>query len=80
MSSADKAKRHLLAIEIPRDELAYRIAVQCLGVRPTMPMTATAALDQIAAIEPDMIRGFRAAADAAILYFHECIQAGRQPN
>jgi hypothetical protein len=27
-----------------------------------------------------MVDGFRRAADAAVLYFHECINAGRQPS
>lgn len=79
-TTAEGAKKTLLGIDIPRDELAFRIAVQCLGMRPTKPMTATEALDQLAASQPDIIDGFRRAADAAVLYFHERINAARQPS
>lgn len=83
MSAADKAKRQLLGIEIPRDELAIRIGIACTGARPPAGMSATAALDQLDAMHgaiagaPAMGASFRRAADAAVLYFHECISAGR---
>jgi hypothetical protein len=79
-ASADRVKRTLLGIEIPRDELALRIAIACLHMRPRKPITATEALDQLAASQPDIIDGFRRSADAAVLYFHERIQAGTQPS
>jgi hypothetical protein len=80
MMNADKAKRTVIGIEIPRDELALRIAMPCLGMRPNRPVDATEALDELAATQPDIIRGFRQAADAAVLYFHECINEARQPS
>lgn len=75
-----KAKRTLLGIEIPRDELALRIAIQCLSMRPPAGLTATEALNQLAATRSDIIDGFRRAADASVLFFHECIEAGKQPS
>jgi HAMP domain-containing protein len=75
-----KAKRTLIGIEIPRDELAMRIAQQCLSMSPPSQMPAAEALDQLAQQNARMVDGFRRAADAAVLYFHECINAGRQPS
>lgn len=82
-SQPAKAKRTLLGIEIPRDELALRIAIQCTGVRPPAGMKAGDALDQLDRDFPgDIAMGtsFRRAADAAVLYFHERINAARQPS
>ncbi|RSU73184.1 hypothetical protein BRX37_16655 [Sphingomonas sp. S-NIH.Pt3_0716] len=78
----DKTKRRLLMIEVPRDELALRIACKCTGMRAPTNLTATAALDQLNIIQGagggqlPMGDGFREAADAAVAYFHECISAG----
>lgn len=80
MTPAAKARRTLLNVEIPRDELALRIAIPCLGVCPKPDLSATEALDQLAAVEPQMIDGFRRAADAAVMYFHERVNAARQPS
>ena len=77
---ADKAKRTLLGIEIPRDELALLIAIHCLGMYPPKGVGATEALDQLAASQPDIVRGFRAAAGAAVLYFYERINSAKQPS
>jgi hypothetical protein len=80
--SAEKAKRTLLGIEIPRDELALRIAQPCLGMTAPPGSDATKALDAMDRLGGPVLMGtsFRRAADAAVLYFHECIQAGRQPS
>lgn len=80
MMDAAKAKRTLLSIEIARDEIALRIAIQCLGMRPKAETGATQALDQLATSQPDIVDGFRRAADAALLYFHEQINAAKQPS
>lgn len=80
MTQADKAKRTLLGIEIPRDELALRIAIQCIGMKPPQGMSATDALNALAKVDADMIDGFRRGADAAVLYFHERINDARQPS
>ena len=78
-----KAKRHLIGIEIPRDELALRIAEQCIGLRVPAGANAGDVLDQMDREHPlpiAMGAGFRRAAVAAVLFFHECIEAGRQPS
>lgn len=80
MSVADKAKKTLLGIEIQRDELACRIAEACTGMRRPPLVSASGALDQMASVNIDMVAGFRKSADAAVIYFHECINAGRQPS
>lgn len=84
MSAGTKAKRTVLAVEIPRDELALRIAGKCIGLKPPAGTDATKALDEMnytpGACGAGMGEGFRRAADAAVLYFHECINAGRQPS
>lgn len=78
--SAQNAKTTLLAIEIPRDELALRIAIPCVGARPPQGADARKALDEMDRAAPGIAQGFRAAADAAVAYFHECINAARQPS
>lgn len=82
MSAAAKAKKTLLGIEIPRDELALRIAMACTGVRPPSGTPASNALEQLNHVGGGVRLGddFRKAADAAVLYFHERINAGRQPS
>lgn len=80
MSAAEKARKMVLGFEIPRDELAIRIAERCLGMRRPPNGTAAEAFAQMDSVEPGMSDGFRSAADAAVLYFHECINAGRAPQ
>lgn len=88
MTSADKAKRTVLGIEIPRDELAFRIAQGALGMRAPLGTNATQALNEMDRIPrmpgeeacPKMGAGFRSAADQAVKYLHECINAARQPS
>lgn len=86
MAAAQKAKKMVLAVEVPRDELALRIARVCLQMKPPRDLTATEALEQLKASPADtangfsMVESFRSAADAAVLYFHECVNAGRQPS
>lgn len=81
---ADKARKTVLALvlEIPRDELALRIAMPCIGMRPNVPVNATEALDKMDALGGPVLMGasFRRAADAAVQYFHECVNAGREPS
>ncbi len=78
--TAAKSKRTLLAIEIPRDELALRIAAKCIGLIPPKDTDPAKALDDMDRVEPGMGQGFRAAADAAVIYFYERINAARQPS
>ncbi|MGC4252452.1 MAG: hypothetical protein QM605_13580, partial [Sphingobium sp.] len=80
VKTADKARRNLLLIEIPRDELALRIAEKCIGLHRPDGLTSSAALAQLAAEFRDIVTGWRAAADAAVAYFHERIMEGRQPS
>lgn len=79
---AQKAKRTLLGIEIPRDELALRIAQPCLGMAAPVGTNATAALDAMNLQGGPVLmgEGFRRAADAAAIYFYECVNAARQPS
>lgn len=85
MSAAEKARKTVLGIEIPRDELALRIGIACTGVRPPIGTKASDALDQMNEMAaypgvPAMGDSFRRAADVAVLYFHERINAARQPS
>lgn len=80
MSAASKAKRTLLGIEIPRDELAVRIAEASMGARRPVGATSAEAFRQLDAIDPGQAARWRNAADQAVLYFHECISAARQPS
>ena len=81
--SASKARKTVLAVEIPRDELAFRIAQKCLGMTAPPGMNAKTALDAMC-LTPgaggSMGASFRAAADAAAMYFFECVNAGKAPN
>jgi len=76
----DAAKRKLLLIEIPRDELALRMLRAAIGARPPAGLTAAEALDDADRLNPGLAANFRRQADAAVLYFHECVDAGRQPS
>lgn len=80
MSGADKAKRTLLGIEIPRDELACRLAEAAMGVKRPAGATVQQAFAQMAMIDPDQPARWRRAANAAVLYLHECINTARQPS
>lgn len=79
-------KRNVLAVEIPRDELALRIAIQCTGIQPPIGMAAATALDQMnfqrggGGGHLPMGETFRLAADAAVTYLAECINAGQRPS
>lgn len=84
-TSAEKARKTLLGITIPRDELALRIAIGALGMTPPANLSATRILDDMDAMPPvpntlPMGEGFRRAADQAVLYFHERINAAKQPH
>lgn len=82
MAAAEKARTTVLAVEIPRDELALRIAQPCLGMTCAPGTDATKALDDMDRLGGPvaMGRGFRRAADAAMLYFHECVNNGVRPS
>ncbi len=82
MTAVGNAKRTLLNIAIPRDELAFRIAQKCIGVIAPPGTSATQALDDMDKWGGGvpMGEGFRRAADAAVAYFHECVNAGKQPS
>jgi len=80
MTTADKAKRTILAIEIPRDELAFRIMQKAVGLVPPPGMTWQEAKAMAEAGQPGMWSIFVAQADAAALYFYEVLNAARQPN
>jgi hypothetical protein len=72
-----------LDVKLDREELALRIAIQCLGIRPPPGTKATEALDTMDTVptldpnSPRMGEGFRRAADAAIAYFGEQIRQGK---
>jgi hypothetical protein len=80
MTPKDKAKRTLLGIEIQRDELAFRIMREAAQMKPPSGMTAKEAFADIERQMPHMAAIFRRQADAAVHYFHECINAARQPS
>lgn len=75
-----KAKRKLLMIEIPRDELALRMMAATVSARPPAGMTAKQALDAADIANPGIAADFYRAADAAVAYFHERINVGVQPS
>lgn len=77
---ASKAKRTLLGIEIPRDELALRLLCAYASMTPPKGMTAAEAIADAERIAPGTTRTLYAQADAAVRYFHEAINAGRQPS
>lgn len=80
LTPADKAKRTLLGIEIQRDELAFRIMREAAQIKPPPGMTAQEAIADVERAMPHMVEIFRRQADAAVAYFHECINAARQPS
>lgn len=80
MSAAAKAKRTMLMIEIPRDELACRIAEASIGATRAAGLTVAEAFAQMERIDPGQPERWRRSADAAVRYFHECTNAGRQPS
>ncbi len=79
-SSADNAKRTLLGIDIPRDELALRMLRAAIGAGPPAGMTAAEALADADRLNPGLAANFRRQAAAAVIFFHECINAARQPS
>lgn len=80
MTAVEKAKRTLIGIEIPRDELAVRILTAAIGARPPAVLSAAEALREADRHNPGIAANFQRCADAAVRYFHECINAGRQPS
>lgn len=80
IGEAEKAKRTILAIEIPRDELAFRIMQKAVGLVPPPGMTWQEAKAMAEAGQPGMWAIFLAQADAAVLYFYEVLNAARQPS
>lgn len=80
MMTPDKAKKTLLGIEIPRDELAVRMLEASIGAKRPAGMDAAAALVDMDKLNPGLASSMRAQADAAVLYFWDCIKAGSQPS
>jgi hypothetical protein len=78
--SAEKAKKTLLGIEIPRDELACRLAEAAMGVKRPIGATVLEAFAQMDRVDPGQSARWRRAADAAVLYLHAQINAARQPS
>ena len=78
--SAAKAKRTLLAIEIPRDELACRIAEKACQFHRPIGLSPDEALDQLRGVSPETVASFYQMADVAVAYVHECINAAVQPS
>lgn len=79
-TSGAKIKRHLLGIEISRDELACRVAEAAIGMKRPTGTTAADAIAQLRRSEPETVESFYRIADRAVLYFHECINAGKAPH
>lgn len=79
-AAAEKARRTMLMVEIPRDELAFRIMCAATELRPPAGMTAREAFAQAEHVTPGMVEVFRRQADVAVAYFHECINAARQTS
>jgi hypothetical protein len=84
---AEDAKRTLLAIEIPRDELALQMLLGGIrngqglkDAKPPAGMTAAQALADADRHNPGLRATLLAQADAAVAYIFERIQAGRQPS
>lgn len=77
---ADKARRTMLMVEIPRDELAFRIMGAMAGFSPPPGVTAAQVMGDMEKVSPEGAEVFRRQADAAVAYFHECIMAARQPS
>ena len=80
MSYVDKLKRKMVGIEIPRDELACRIAEASMGAKRPMGATAAEALAEAEKVDPGQAKRWRDAADRAVMFFHECIKAGEAVN
>lgn len=75
-----KAKRAIIGIDIPRDELALRMLKAAIGANPPIGLSASEALADAERLNPGLASNFRRQADAAVIYFHECVNAGRQPS
>jgi hypothetical protein len=80
IDTAAKAKRHLLGVEIPRDELAFRLMQAAIGTKPPPGTTAAEAMRDAEAFDPGMAESFRRQAEAAAVYFAECINAAKAVN
>lgn len=77
LSATERSRKFLLAVEVPRDELAVRIARAILGAKPPANFTAAEALESLG---EENAAAMRSAADAAVKYWAECIAAARAPN
>lgn len=80
MDKVTKTKRALIGIEISRDELAVRIAEASMGVKRPAGATPAEAFAQMEQIAPGQAARWRDAADRAVMFFRECVNAGRQPS
>jgi len=75
MSVAEKARRKVLMIEIPRDELAVALMKVAVGASPPLGMTAAQALAEAERVNPGLASQFRQMADAAVQFFHDSINS-----
>jgi len=79
-------RKTTLVIELDAEELAFRIAQACLGMKAppgTCARTALDAMDRIPQLEPgapNMGAGFRAAAQSSLEYLREQMQKGQRPQ
>ena len=73
-------RKTTLVIELDAEELAFRIAKAAIGLQPPAGTTAKEALDQMGRVDPFIVKGFRDAAHAAMLYFREQTEKGHRPQ
>ena len=78
--NAEKARRTVLAVEIPRDELVLRLMMAATQMRPPPGITAAEAITMARRASPETVRVMYEQADVAVAYFHECVNAARQPT
>src|SRR5207244_13630564 len=68
-----EARRFLLGVEIPADELTVRLLEAQCGIRRPPHKTAAEALAELDRACPDVVSGFRLGAATAAQFFAECI-------
>lgn len=65
--------KNTFVAEIDGDELACRIAENCMGITRPEGKTAKQAMDQLRGEYPDIVAGWYLAAEAAAEYLAECM-------
>lgn len=66
--------KNTFVAEINGDELACRIAENCMGITRPEGKTAKEAMDELRRQFPDVVGGFYLAVEAAALYLGECME------